>query len=104
MEAGVRKERKMAKDTICWICSRALPGNGCPWSNYGQPVPGWAAKHRYISANIGFEDTYCVFECPLFHLEERLRCVTCENCIAGCKGRQICADFISMSDQIDGLI
>ena len=60
--------------TICWDCQKAT--GGCSWSRGFEPVEGWKAvptkaygkstseKERWI-------DSFDVYECPEFVLDER---------------------------------
>lgn len=60
--------------TLCWGCQHAVPNgegtNGCEWSLYLKPVPGWDAIKRYIPNNYKKNSkgipTYHVISCPRF--------------------------------------
>lgn len=60
--------------TLCWRCQHAVPNgegtNGCEWSLYLKPVPGWDAIKRYIpnkyKKNGKGLPTYHVISCPRF--------------------------------------
>lgn len=73
------KYKKRARPTIvdyggknfqpCWTCSKAC--GGCSWSRDGTPIDGWKAKPTYISANVGYEQSYKVSYCPQYENDER---------------------------------
>lgn len=65
---------KMVNTSLCWCCAKAIPKKnsrgeieGCSWSVYNRPVPGWDAdegkfKHEYGGDVV----TYMVHDCPEF--------------------------------------
>ena len=56
----------MCRSTICWDCARAV-NNGCPWSKFNAPVPGWKAKETIVNQyNCIPLKSYIVISCPLF--------------------------------------
>ena len=65
--------------SLCWFCKNAVPTaitdkrtnekryiQGCPWSIYTQPVPGWIADKSIMKVNGHERVTYYVYNCPLF--------------------------------------
>lgn len=63
--------------TLCEVCDNAL--GGCSWSEKDkqQPIPGWTAVRKDIIVGDGksrhLTESYAVFECPQFKLEEHNR-------------------------------
>lgn len=63
--------------TLCEVCDNAL--GGCSWSEKDkqQPVPGWTAVRKDIIVGDGksrhLTESYAVFKCPEFKLEEHNR-------------------------------
>jgi len=53
------------EDTLCWKCSNAY--SGCSWSKNFKPVEGWKAKKTTVNlGDRGNEESYMVYECPMF--------------------------------------
>jgi len=51
--------------TICWGCANAY--SGCSWSKNFKPVEGWKAKKTTVNlGGRGNEESYMVYECPMF--------------------------------------
>lgn len=50
------------KYTKCWTCKNAC--GGCSWSREFIPVNCWKAEKRRIAANVGYEETYMIYDCP----------------------------------------
>lgn len=59
------KKKKM--EQLCWTCERSCGGeNGCEWSNYLRPVPGWTAERVVKKDGIQYVQTYHIDECPKY--------------------------------------
>jgi hypothetical protein len=64
----------MTDYTLCWDCANATDFDACPWSDCGEPVPGWIAKPAPIQFKGRARDgkyqktteSYVVYECPKF--------------------------------------
>lgn len=60
--------------SLCWCCKKAVPKRnslgeieGCSWSMYFQPIPGWDATPGRFKHEDGKDViTYCVNSCPEF--------------------------------------
>ena len=71
---GLKYNTHMLGETLCWCCANAVPKvnklgelDGCEWSLYRQPVPGWdAEKMRLSEQEISDIITYLVNDCPKF--------------------------------------
>lgn len=63
-------------ETLCWTCT--APGTGrCSWdrSKGNIPVDGWTAERtKILMQGIGYVDSYCVIDCPLYQ-----ECETANN-------------------------
>lgn len=65
-----KKQLHGTRDTLCWCCKHAVPGEnkGCEWSMYRVPVPGWnvdqSGLHRLSNGKL--VHTYRVVSCPKF--------------------------------------
>lgn len=58
---------KKEKEQLCWTCERACGGeNGCEWSNFLRPVPGWTAKKIKKKDSMRYTETYHIEECPKY--------------------------------------
>lgn len=60
---------KSPHDTLCWCCIHAVPDgdqHGCPWSELGEPVPGWEMEEVTRKMNNGNRKSYFVKTCPMF--------------------------------------
>ena len=67
---SIRLEGKTGKSRqLCINCAKAGHGNTseCPWEREFKPVPGWKALRR----DIGDEESYRIYECPLYEKENR---------------------------------
>ncbi|MBQ1434221.1 MAG: hypothetical protein IIZ09_14095 [Ruminococcus sp.] len=59
-------------ESLCWCCKNAVPDrdgvNGCEWSLYSQPVPGWkvSSKKAFARSDGKQAYTYKVERCPKF--------------------------------------
>jgi len=66
--------------TLCEKCANAVPNahHGCPWSERGEPVPGWTAEATSIRQQTTlfkkpkprYIDSFCIEACPLFIPDE----------------------------------
>lgn len=50
--------------SLCWDCQNAC--SGCDWSRSLEPIPGWTATPTVINHQSGPEDSYIVWDCPMF--------------------------------------
>ena len=59
------------EQALCWDCAKAC--GLCSWSNHWEhrPVPGWMAEKSMLKVNGGYEESYCVRECPEFEPDAR---------------------------------
>lgn len=60
----MNKKHFQKTHTLCWDCANAT--GGCPWSQRGIPVKGWAAEPTKIRNMQGRISSYRVNWCPLF--------------------------------------
>lgn len=63
----------MSEEQLCFTCQHAVPNEvdrGCPWSMFGEPVPGWDAVERFIPQNRTCKSTYNIKSCPLYLADE----------------------------------
>ena len=60
------------KDSVCWDCKWATGLKGvCGWALRYEPVKGWKAVRRDLRYGKRKEESYRVFSCPLFRMDER---------------------------------